>query len=67
MSHHQRPQEQQFRRIAWMRQAKRLLKKSMIVLIFLLALAVILSYFLVTEEKEPQDIEVHKSFLDNFF
>lgn len=47
-----------------MRKAKRWLKKSMIVIIILLAIAVLLSYFFITKEPEPQDIEVHKTLLD---
>lgn len=57
-------QEQKFRRIAWMRKAKRWLKKSMIVIIILLAIAVVLSYLFITKPSEPQDIEVHKTLLD---
>ena len=38
--------------------------KSMIVVIAILVLAVILSYFFITKEPEPQDIEVHKTLLD---
>jgi regulatory protein YycI of two-component signal transduction system YycFG len=57
-------QEQKFRRIAWMRKVKRWLKKSMIVIIILLAFAVLLSYIFITKPSEPQDIEVHKTLLD---
>ena len=72
MSHHHhshtrtsvRSQERKYRHIAWMRKAKRWLKKSMIVIIILLAIAVILSYVFITKPSEPQDIEVHKTLLD---
>lgn len=69
MSHHhsrvsQRSQERKYQRIAWMRKAKRWLKKSMIIIIVLLALAVLLSYIFITKEPEPQDIEVHKTLLE---
>jgi hypothetical protein len=68
MSHHrrasQRSQEKKYQRIAWMRKAKRWLKKSMIIIIVLLALAVLLSYIFITKPSEPQDIEVHKSLLE---
>lgn len=72
MSHHHhshtrasvRSQERKYQRIAWMRKAKRWLKKSMIVIIILLALAVLLSYIFITKEPEPQDIEVHKTLLE---
>lgn len=71
MSHHhyhrsafQQTQEQKFRRIAWMRKAKRWLRKSMIVIIIILAIAVILSYIFITKEPEPQDIEVNKTLLE---
>jgi regulatory protein YycI of two-component signal transduction system YycFG len=47
-----------------MRKAKRWLKKSMIIIIVLLALAVLLSYIFITKPSEPQDIEVHKTLLD---
>jgi len=47
-----------------MRKAKRWLKKSMIIIIVLLALAVLLSYIFITKEPEPQDIEVHKTLLE---
>lgn len=59
-----RSQEKKFRRIEWMRKAKRWLRKGMIVIIILLAIAVILSYIFITKEPEPQDIEVHKTLLD---
>ena len=70
MPHHydgrlsKRSQERKYRRIAWMRRAKRWLRKSLIVIIILLVLAVILSYIFITKEPEPQDIEVHKSLLE---
>lgn len=57
-------QEKKYRRIEWMRKAKRWLRKSMIVIILLLAIAVILSYLFITKEPEPQNIEIHKSLLD---
>lgn len=47
-----------------MRKAKRWLRKSMIVIILLLAIAVILSYIFITKPSEPDDIEVHKTLLD---
>ena len=59
-----RSQEQKYRRIAWMRNAKRWLRKGMIVIIIILALAVILSYIFITTPPEPQDIEVHKTLLE---
>ena len=59
-----RSQEKKYRRIEWMRRAKRWLRKSLIVIIILLALAVILSYIFITKEPEPQDIEVHKTLLE---
>lgn len=59
-----RSQERKYRRIAWMRKAIRYLRKSLIVIIILLALAVILSYIFITKEPEPQDIEVHKTLLE---
>ena len=71
MSHHhhsereiRRTQEKKFRRIAWLRRAKRYLRKSLIAIIILLTLAVILSYIFITKEPEPQDIEVHKTLLE---
>lgn len=70
MPHHhdgrlsKRSQERKYRRIAWMRRAKRWLRKSLIIIIILLALAVILSYIFITKEPEPQDIEVHKALLE---
>lgn len=57
-------QEKQYRRIEWMRKAKRFLRKSLIVIIILLALAVILSYIFITKAPEPQDLEVHKTLLE---
>ena len=60
----QRSRERKYRRIEWMRKAKRWLRKSMIVIIILLAIAVILSYIFITKEPEPQDIEVHKTLLE---
>lgn len=72
MSHHhhseseiRRSQEKEIRRIEWMRRAKRWLRKSLIVIIILLAIAVILSYIFITKEPEPQDIEVHKTLLES--
>ena len=59
-----RSQEMQYRRIAWLRHAKRWVRKSMIVIIVILIIAVILSYIFITKEPEPQDIEVHKSLLE---
>lgn len=70
MSHHhdgrvsKRSQEKKFRRIAWMRRARRYLRKSLIFIIILLVIAVILSYIFITKEPEPQDIEVHKTLLE---
>ena len=71
MSHHQHhrsssqnAQEQKYRFITWMRKAKRWLRKSLIIIIILLAIAVILSYIFITKPSEPQDIEVHKTLLD---
>ena len=70
MSHHQHQwsssqnaQERKYQRSAWMRKAKRWLKKSMIVIIILLVIAIILSYIFITKEPEPQEIEVRKSLL----
>ena len=59
-----RSQEKKYRRIAWMRKAKRYLRKSLIFIIILLVIAVILSYIFITKEPEPQDIEVHKTLLE---
>ena len=56
-------QERKYRRIEWMRKATRWLRKSMIIVIVLLAIAVILSYIFITKESEPQEIEYHKSLL----
>ena len=71
MSHHHhhdsasvRSQERKYQRIAWMRKAKRWLRKSLIIIIILLAIAVILSYIFITKPSEPQDIEVHKTLLE---
>lgn len=70
MPHHhdgrisKRSQEKEYRRIAWMRRAKRWLRKSLILIIILLVFAVILSYIFITKEPEPQDIEVHKTLLE---
>lgn len=71
MSHHHhhgssslRSQEQKYRHIVWMRKAKRWLRKGMIVVIIILAIAVILSYIFITKPSEPQDIEVHKTLLE---
>lgn len=61
-----RSQEKKFRRIVWMRRAKRCLRKSLIIIIIFLVLAVILSYIFITKEPEPQDIEVHKPLLERF-
>ena len=57
-------QERKYRRIEWMRRAKRWLRKSLIVIIIFLVLAVILSYIFITKPSEPQDIEVHKTLLE---
>ena len=59
-------QEMKYRRIAWMRKAKRWLRKSMIVIIVVLIIAVILSYFFISKAPEPQDIEVQNPLLDRF-
>ena len=59
-----RSQEQKYRRIAWMRKAKRWLRKGMIVVIIILAIAVLLSYIFISKPSEPDDIEVHKTLLD---
>jgi regulatory protein YycI of two-component signal transduction system YycFG len=59
-----RSQERKYQRIAWMRKAKRWLRKSLIIIIILLAIAVILSYIFITKPSEPQDIEVHKTLLE---
>lgn len=59
-----RSQQKKFRRIEWMRKAKRWLQKSMIVIIILLVIAVILSYIFIKKEPEPQDIEYHKTLLE---
>ena len=71
MSHHHhhgsaslRSQEQKYRRIAWMRKAKRWLWKGMIIIIILLAIAVLLSYVFISKPSEPKDIEVHKTLLE---
>jgi hypothetical protein len=70
MSHHhrsatsQRSLEKKYRRIAWMRKAKRWLWKGMLVIVILLAIAVLLSYIFITKESGPQDIEIHKTLLD---
>jgi len=71
MSHHHyydsdsvRSQQMKYQRIAWMRKAKRWLRKSLIVIIILLAIAVILSYIFITKPSEPKDIEVHKVLLE---
>ena len=71
MSHHYhhhsasvRSLERKYQRIAWMRKAKHWLKKSMIFIIILLAIAVVLSYIFITKPAEPQDIEVHKTLLE---
>ena len=71
MTHHhhhgdlsRRSQEIKFRRIEWMRKAKRWLRKSMIFIIIVLTIAVILSYIFITKPSEPQDIEVHKTLLE---
>ncbi len=67
MSYHtpsQHSQEQKFRRIEWMRRMKRWLHKAMIIVVIILAFAVLLSYFFITQEAEPQDIEVHKNMLE---
>ena len=71
MSHHHyhdsasvRSQERKYQRIAWMRKAKRWLRKSLIVIIILLIIAVILSYIFITKPSEPQDIEIHKTLLE---
>ena len=58
-----RSQDRKYQRIEWMRRAKRWLRKSLIVIIILLALTVILSYIFITKEPEPQDIEVHQTLL----
>ena len=47
-----------------MRKAKRYLRKSLIVIIIILTIAVILSYIFITKPSEPQDIEVHKTLLE---
>ena len=74
MSHHhhsgsgsRRSQQNKFRRIEWMRKAKRWLRKSMIIIIILLSIAVVLSYIFITKPSEPQDIEVHKTLLDRIW
>lgn len=59
-----RSQERKYHRIEWMRKAKRWLRKSLIVIIIILAIAVILSYVFITKPSEPQDIELHKTLLD---
>lgn len=59
----ERSQERRYRRIEWMRRATRWLRKCMIIVIVLLAIAVILSYIFITKEPEPQEIEYHKSLL----
>jgi uncharacterized membrane protein YukC len=70
MSHHhhrrtfQQAQEQKYRHIAWMRKAKCWLRKSMIIAIIILAIAVLLSYIFISKPSEPQDIEVHKNLLE---
>lgn len=47
-----------------MRKAKRWLRKGMIVVIIILAIAVLLSYIFISKPSEPDDIEVHKTLLD---
>ena len=55
-----RSQEKKYRRIEWMRRAKKWFKKSLIVIIVLLALAVLLSYFLINRESVPDGLELQK-------
>ena len=57
-------QEQKYRRIEHMRKTKRWLRKTMIVVIAVLVVAIVLSYFFITKESEPQDMEIHKTLLD---
>ena len=61
-----RSQEKKFRRIRWMRMGKKWLKKILIGVIVVLALAVALSYLLITKEPEPQEIEIHKPLIKGF-
>jgi regulatory protein YycI of two-component signal transduction system YycFG len=49
-----------------MRKAKRWLKRSMIVIIVLLAITVVLSYIFITKEPEPEDLEIHKLLIKDF-
>ena len=53
-----RSQEKKYRHIAWMRKAKRWLKKGLIIVAIILALAVVLSYVFITKEKEPDNLEI---------
>ena len=66
--HHEREtyhsRESDYRHIKWMRKSKRWLRKCMIAIVALLAIAIVLSYVFITKEPEPQGIEVHKTLLD---